>query len=47
MQRIYKKPLPKIEGLRIEKDVQVKMRDGISLLFSQYFATMVSRLFEA
>jgi uncharacterized protein len=35
-QLIYKKPLPKIDGLRIEKDVKVKMRDGISLMANIY-----------
>ena len=35
-QRIYKKPLPKIDGLRIEKNVKVRMRDGISLMVNIY-----------
>ncbi len=43
MQRIYKKPLPKIEGLRIEKDVHVKMRDGISLLVNIYLPDKVGK----
>jgi putative CocE/NonD family hydrolase len=36
LRQIYKKPLPEISGLRIQKDVRVKMRDGISLLVNIY-----------
>src|SRR5579863_10526945 len=34
--RIYKRPLAKVEGLRIEKDIKVRMRDGISLMVNIY-----------
>jgi predicted acyl esterase len=36
IQRIFKKPFTKVHGLSIEKDVQVKMRDGISLMVNIY-----------
>lgn len=35
-QHIYKRPLAKVDGLRIEKDVRVRMRDGISLMVNIY-----------
>ena len=42
-QQIYKKPLPAIDSLRIEKDVKVEMRDGISLTANIYLPESIGK----